>query len=231
MLLGATALFAGLCMAVARAFFSKAPSRAAYRAVALWAVFFAAAVVGCPLVSDTYETAGAAGLSIALCLVASGLYAVFSRWWEGRDAVAAVAYLQMHRMRASEGCRASGTAADAGAESAAAGSASGDAQAHGAASGDVRAYGAAGDVRAYGAASGDAAPEADPAVVCALAARDFDLTRREEEVLLLLLDGRSFASIAGELFVSDNTVKTHVRHIYRKMGVNRKEDLARRVYG
>lgn len=210
MLLGATALFAGLCMAVVRAFFSKSPSRAAYRAVALWAVSFAAAVVGCPLASDSFGTAGAAGFVVVLCFATSVLYLLLSRWWEGRDAAAAVAYLQMCRMRAPDAHRApGGAAADAG---------------------DGGAGKAAGDARAAGE-SDDLVSERDPAIVCAMAARDFDLTRREEEILLLLLDGRSFASIAGELFISDNTVKTHVRHIYRKTGVNRKEDLVRRVYG
>lgn len=69
----------------------------------------------------------------------------------------------------------------------------------------------------------------DVSLTCALAARAYDLTRREEEILALLLEGKSFAAVAGELVVSENTVKTHVRNLYRKMGVNRKQDLAARV--
>ncbi|WP_080803432.1 helix-turn-helix transcriptional regulator [Arabiibacter massiliensis] len=60
---------------------------------------------------------------------------------------------------------------------------------------------------------------------CARAARAFDLTRREEDMLGLLLEGRTRAEIARELFVSSNTVKTHIRNLYRKMGVADKDEL------
>jgi len=45
------------------------------------------------------------------------------------------------------------------------------------------------------------------------------LTDRELEVLDLLVAGRSYTEIGGELFVSRNTVKSHVRHVYTKLGV------------
>lgn len=60
---------------------------------------------------------------------------------------------------------------------------------------------------------------------CARAARTFELTRREEEVLALLLEGRTRSEIARELFVSGDTVKTHVRNLYRKTGVAGKDEL------
>lgn len=60
---------------------------------------------------------------------------------------------------------------------------------------------------------------------CARAARTYDLTRREEEVLALLLQGCTRSEIARELFVSGNTVKTHVRNLYRKTGVTGKDEL------
>lgn len=60
---------------------------------------------------------------------------------------------------------------------------------------------------------------------CARAARAYELTRREEDMLKLLLEGRTRAEIARELFVSGNTVKTHIRNLYRKMGVTGKDEL------
>lgn len=51
------------------------------------------------------------------------------------------------------------------------------------------------------------------------------LSKREAEILSYLAQGRSAPFIAEELFVSTNTVKTHVRHIYGKLGVHSKEEL------
>jgi DNA-binding NarL/FixJ family response regulator len=45
------------------------------------------------------------------------------------------------------------------------------------------------------------------------------LTRREADVLALLSDGLRNGEIADGLFVSVDTVKTHLRNIYRKLGV------------
>jgi DNA-binding NarL/FixJ family response regulator len=45
------------------------------------------------------------------------------------------------------------------------------------------------------------------------------LTEREKEVLFLLVTGLPNKEIAGKLFISDGTVKTHTLHIYRKMDV------------
>jgi LuxR family maltose regulon positive regulatory protein len=46
------------------------------------------------------------------------------------------------------------------------------------------------------------------------------LTERELEVLRLLAAGRSNADMAAELFVEQSTVKTHLIHLYRKLGVH-----------
>ena len=43
------------------------------------------------------------------------------------------------------------------------------------------------------------------------------LTSREREILQLLADGMSNADVAGRLFISQETVKSHVRHILAKL--------------
>ena len=60
----------------------------------------------------------------------------------------------------------------------------------------------------------------DPALMPAfLAGRDKDemLTTREREILQLLADGMSNADAATKLFISQETVKSHVRHILAKL--------------
>lgn len=197
-----TGVFAGFCIAVSCAFFAQRPLRVRYRMVALWAIALTAAALLGPIAADALGVDEAFVAIFLAVLLAATLFlsVILFRYWETRDALAAVAYLQMgrYRMHAME------TDASALAED------------------------AARDSRVADASSDALSPES--AMVYAMAARRYDLTRREEEVLRLLLDGKSFAAIAGELFISDNTVKTHVRHIYRKMGVNRKEGLSEKVY-
>src|SRR3954467_15013544 len=53
------------------------------------------------------------------------------------------------------------------------------------------------------------------------------LTPREAEVLELLQRGMTNAQIAHELSVGTETVRTHARNIYRKLGVSTRRDLAR----
>jgi DNA-binding NarL/FixJ family response regulator len=52
------------------------------------------------------------------------------------------------------------------------------------------------------------------------------LTKREAEVLPLLQQGRSNAQIALALQVGVETVRTHARNIYRKLGVRTRRELA-----
>jgi len=52
-----------------------------------------------------------------------------------------------------------------------------------------------------------------------------ELTRREREVLRLIVDGQSNGQIAARLVVTRETVKTHVKHILNKVGVNSKASL------
>jgi DNA-binding NarL/FixJ family response regulator len=53
------------------------------------------------------------------------------------------------------------------------------------------------------------------------------LTAREAEVLELLQDGRTNSEIAERLAIGIETVRTHARSIYRKLGVASRRDLAR----
>ena len=57
---------------------------------------------------------------------------------------------------------------------------------------------------------------------------DDPLSEREREVLGLLASGKTNSEVAGDLFVSVGTVKSHTGNIYRKLGArNRAEALAR----
>jgi two-component system nitrate/nitrite response regulator NarL len=53
------------------------------------------------------------------------------------------------------------------------------------------------------------------------------LTAREIEVARLAAEGLSNAQIAGRLFISEGTVKLHLHHVYGKLNVARRPDLAR----
>lgn len=46
------------------------------------------------------------------------------------------------------------------------------------------------------------------------------LTDREREILRLIAAGRSFPEIASELYIGVTTVKTHMQHVYEKLGVS-----------
>lgn len=56
-------------------------------------------------------------------------------------------------------------------------------------------------------------------------AKRYELTPRETEVLLALLQGRSYTNIGYKLFISKSTVKTHANHIYAKIGVGSRDEL------
>ncbi len=56
-------------------------------------------------------------------------------------------------------------------------------------------------------------------------AKQYKLSRRETEVLPFLLEGRSARIIAEKLFVSENTVRSHIRHILEKVGIRSKAEL------
>ncbi len=59
----------------------------------------------------------------------------------------------------------------------------------------------------------------------AIIAERYALSARETDVFELMARGRSGSYIQAELSLSESTVKTHTRNIYRKIGVNGKQDL------
>lgn len=56
-----------------------------------------------------------------------------------------------------------------------------------------------------------------------------ELSERERDVLQRLAQMMSTEEIAADLYVSVNTVKTHLKSIYRKLAVNRRHDAVRRA--
>ena len=51
---------------------------------------------------------------------------------------------------------------------------------------------------------------------------DLSLTPREHEILTLLVDGLNYGTVAEKLFISLDTVRNHIRHIYEKLHVHSK---------
>lgn len=61
---------------------------------------------------------------------------------------------------------------------------------------------------------------ADRMYRCAMIARNYGLTHREEEILALLADGKSFADIEAMLVIAHGTLRAHVQHLYKKLDVH-----------
>ena len=51
------------------------------------------------------------------------------------------------------------------------------------------------------------------------------LSMRETEVMELIARGNSMAAIAERLVISENTVRTHAKHIYTKLDIHRRQEL------
>ena len=49
---------------------------------------------------------------------------------------------------------------------------------------------------------------------------NYDLSKREKEILQLLVEGYAIKQIASELFIAFDTVRTHLKNIYAKLHVN-----------
>lgn len=57
-----------------------------------------------------------------------------------------------------------------------------------------------------------------------------DLSSREREIVERYARGETYAAIAKALLISPSTVRNHIAHCYRKLSVNNKVELARRVF-
>ncbi|MBP5781007.1 MAG: helix-turn-helix transcriptional regulator [Clostridia bacterium] len=53
----------------------------------------------------------------------------------------------------------------------------------------------------------------------------YQLTPRQKEVALLLLEGKTRRQISGELGLSESTVKLHVSELYKRLGINSRFEL------
>lgn len=53
----------------------------------------------------------------------------------------------------------------------------------------------------------------------------YGLSLRETEVMELIARGNSMASIAERLVISENTVRTHAKHIYTKLAIHKRQEL------
>jgi len=63
-----------------------------------------------------------------------------------------------------------------------------------------------------------------------LASDEFGLTTREREILERVSTGRSNKQIAGEFWLSEQTIKYHLTNVYRKLAVSSRTEAARFAY-
>ena len=75
------------------------------------------------------------------------------------------------------------------------------------------------------AASAESAPSDPDAEVREWLRAEYGLTAREIDVALLIAHGRSKTFIADTLFISENTVRTHSKNAYTKLGIHSREEL------
>lgn len=66
-------------------------------------------------------------------------------------------------------------------------------------------------------------------VITASASGDL-LTQREWEVLAAVADGQTTREVAHELDLSPQTVRTHLRHIFGKLGVRTRSEAVRAAF-
>ncbi len=78
--------------------------------------------------------------------------------------------------------------------------------------------------RAELAATGETLRRRDPATID-------ELTPQELQIALLLVGGKTTREAAAALFLSPKTIEYHLRHVYLKLSVHSREELARALAG
>ena len=73
--------------------------------------------------------------------------------------------------------------------------------------------------RAELAATGETTRRRDPTALD-------ELTPQELQIALLLADGKTTREAAAAVFLSPKTIEYHLRHVYLKLGINSREQLA-----
>ena len=83
------------------------------------------------------------------------------------------------------------------------------------------------------AASGEVAAPLVQTVsdTCLELAGRYALSPRETEVFMLLAQGRTCSFVQEELVLAESTVKTHMSHIYAKLGVSGRQEMMDLLFG
>ena len=59
---------------------------------------------------------------------------------------------------------------------------------------------------------------------------NYNLSDREKQVLQHLVDGYSYKMIASEMYISIDTVRSHIKKIYEKLHVNSKSEAVAKAF-
>jgi branched-chain amino acid transport system substrate-binding protein len=58
----------------------------------------------------------------------------------------------------------------------------------------------------------------------------YGLSRREKELVTLIFQGLSNMEIGEQMFISEHTVKVHLKHIFDKVGIKNRTSLIRKLF-
>ena len=89
-------------------------------------------------------------------------------------------------------------------------------------------------IRQVNEGKGALSPEVTRSVMRALASADpvgveEKLSERELEVLACIADGNTTTQVANQLSITNSTVKTHVRHIFEKLGATNRAEAVQKA--